>query len=64
LPFKERIQLFDLCQTNHIERWFNALRQRLARFVCKSLSFSKSDRFHEFVFRLFVRHYNRTRISQ
>lgn len=37
-------------QTNHIERWFNTLRQRLARFVRKTLSFSKSDRFHEFVF--------------
>jgi IS1 family transposase len=51
-------------QTNHIERWFNTLRQWLARFVHKSLSFSKSDRFHEFVFRLFVHHYDRTCISQ
>ncbi len=54
----------DSGETNHIERWFNTLRQRLARFVRKTLSFSKSDRFHEFVFRLFVHHYNRTCISQ
>jgi IS1 family transposase len=54
----------DSGETNHIERWFNTLRQRLARFVRKTLSFSKSDRFHEFVFRLFVYHYNRTCISQ
>ncbi|MBN1453347.1 MAG: IS1 family transposase [Anaerolineales bacterium] len=54
----------DSGQTNHIERWFNTLRQRLARFVRKSLSSSKSDRFHEFVFRLFVHRYNQTCISQ
>lgn len=54
----------DSGETNHIERWFNTLRQRLARFVRKTLSFSKSDRFHEFVFRLFVHHYNLESISQ
>lgn len=54
----------DSGETNHIERWFNTLRQRLARFVRKTLSFSKSDQFHEFVFRLFVHHYNRACISQ
>jgi IS1 family transposase len=53
----------DSGQTNHIERWFNTLRQRLARFVRKTLSFSKSDKFHELVFRLFVHHYNLTCIS-
>lgn len=47
-------------ETNHIERWFNTLRQRLARFVRKTLSFSKTDRFHELVFRLLVQHYNQT----
>lgn len=30
-------------QTAHQERWYNTLRQRLARFVRKTLSFSKSD---------------------
>jgi insertion element IS1 protein InsB len=53
----------DRDETNHIERWFNTLRQRLARFVRKTLSFSKSERFHEFVFRLFVYHYNQACIS-
>jgi IS1 family transposase/transposase-like protein len=53
----------DSGQTNHIERWFNTLRQRLARFVRKTLSFSKSDHFHEGAFRLFVHHYNSTCIS-
>jgi insertion element IS1 protein InsB len=33
-------------QTNHVERWFNPLRQRVARFVRKTLSFSKSDTSH------------------
>lgn len=54
----------DSGETNHIERWFNTLRQRLARFVRKTLSFSKSDRFHALVFRLFMHHYNRECISQ
>ena len=53
----------DRGQTTHIERWFNTLRQRLARFVRKTLSFSKSDTFHEFVFRLFVYHHNWACIS-
>jgi insertion element IS1 protein InsB len=54
----------DSGQTNHIDRWFNTLRQCLARFVRKTLSFSRLDRFHEAVFRLFVHHYNQTCISQ
>ncbi len=33
-------------ETAHIERWYNTLRQRLARYVRKTLSFSKSDKFH------------------
>jgi IS1 family transposase len=53
----------DSGQTNHIERWFNTLRQRLARFVRKTLSFSKSDKFHALAFRLFVHHYNLACIS-
>ncbi len=31
-------------ETSHIERWINTLRQRLSRFVRKTLSFSKSRR--------------------
>ncbi|MEW6579606.1 MAG: IS1 family transposase, partial [Chloroflexota bacterium] len=49
----------DSGQTKHIERWFNTLRQRLARFVRKTPSFSK----HELVFRRFVHHYNLACIS-
>ena len=45
-------------QTAHVERWNNTLRQRLARFVRKTLSFSKSDRFHELALRLFIHDYN------
>lgn len=45
-------------QTNHVERWNNTLRQRLARFVRKTLSFSKSDVFHEIVLKLYLFYYN------
>lgn len=50
-------------QTAHVERWNNTLRQRLARFVRQSLSFSKSDIFHELVLRLFIHTYNAQCIS-
>ena len=45
-------------QTCHVERWNNTLRQRLGRFVRKTLSFSKSDEMHEVALRLFIHHYN------
>ena len=45
-------------QTNHIERFNNTLRQRLARFVRRTLSFSKSEVMHEDCLRLFLHHYN------
>jgi insertion element IS1 protein InsB len=44
--------------TAHVERWNNTLRQRLGRFVRKSLSFSKSDTMHELCLRLFLHDYN------
>jgi len=44
--------------TAHVERWNNTLRQRLGRFVRKSLSFSKSDQMHELCLRLFLHGYN------
>jgi insertion element IS1 protein InsB len=47
--------------TNHVERWNNTLRQRLGRFVRKSLSFSKSDEFHDIALKLFIHHYNSSR---
>ena len=45
-------------ETSHVERWNNSLRQRLARFVRKTLSFSKSDLFHEAVLKLYLHYYN------
>jgi insertion element IS1 protein InsB len=46
--------------TAHVERWNNILRQRVGRFVRRSLSFSKSDQMHEICLGLFIRRYNRT----
>ena len=45
-------------ETNHIERFNCTLRQRLARFVRQTLSFSKCDVMHELCLRLFLHHYN------
>ncbi|MBA2244786.1 MAG: IS1 family transposase [Gemmatimonadetes bacterium] len=48
-------------RTNHVERWNLTLRQRLGRFVRRTLSFSKSDHMHEISLRLFLHEYNRSR---
>ena len=53
----------DEGQTNHAERFFCTLRQRLGRFVRKTLSFSKCERMHELALRLFVHQYNQRPIS-
>jgi insertion element IS1 protein InsB len=45
-------------ETAHIERFNNTLRQRLARFVRKTLSFSKSSLMHEICLKLFIWRYN------
>jgi insertion element IS1 protein InsB len=45
-------------ETAHVERWNNTLRQRLARFVRKTLSFSKSDVYHNIVTKWFIAEYN------
>ena len=45
-------------ETAHVERWNNTLRQRVGRFVRKTLSFSKSDAYHEFALRVFIHDYN------
>jgi len=44
--------------TAHVERWNLTLRQSLARFVRKTLSFSKSDFWHAVVLTLFIQRYN------
>ena len=46
--------------TAHVERWNNTLRQRLGRFVRKTLSFSRSDEMHRICLRLFIYRYNRS----
>ena len=45
-------------KTNHIERWNNTFRQRVGRFVRRTLSFSKSDEMHDIAVRLFLHHHN------
>ena len=45
-------------ETAHVERWNNTLRQRLARFVRMTLSFSKSVVMHEACLLLFLHRYN------
>ncbi len=45
-------------ETAHMERWYNTLRQRLARYVRKTLSFSKSDTYHHMVTKWFIAEYN------
>jgi IS1 family transposase len=43
----------------HVERFFGTVRQRLARYVRKTLSFSKSERMHHLTAKLFIEAYNR-----
>jgi IS1 family transposase len=46
-------------ETAHVERWNTTLRQRLARFVRMTLSFSKSVVMHEACLLLFLHRYHR-----
>ena len=48
-------------QTCHIERFNNTLRQRLARLVRRTMSFSKSAKMHKICLALFIYDYNRSR---
>lgn len=50
-------------ETAHVERWFNTLRQRLARFTRRTLAFSKRDDRHDGLLRLFIYDYNLSCIS-
>lgn len=61
----EKHQMVDKTsgETNHVERWFNTLRQRLARFTRKTLAFSKRDDIHEGLLHLFICDYNLSCIS-
>ena len=51
-------------ETARVERWNNTLRQRLARFVRKTLSFSKKNKFHKMVLKIFIWNYNQYAISR
>ena len=44
--------------TNHLERFNNVIRQRLACFVGKTLSFSKSEWWHYHILKWFIIEYN------
>lgn len=44
----------DTGLTNHVERWNYTLRQRIGRFVRKTLSFSKSEEMHKLMLKLFI----------
>ena len=50
-------------ETAHVERWNNTLRQRLARFVRKTLSFSKSLFMHDACLNLFLHRSNLERAA-
>lgn len=51
----------DQGETNHIERFNNTLRQRIARYVRKTLSFSKKEAWHHLVTKFFMFNYNLTK---
>jgi insertion element IS1 protein InsB len=48
-------------QVAHMERWYCTLRQQQARYVRKTLSFSKCDAFHHMVTKWFIVDHNLTR---
>lgn len=64
LPATQHRAAYSKGPTHHIERFNNTLRQRLGRFVRKTLSFSKSLQMHEIAIRLFLHQYNLARSPQ
>jgi IS1 family transposase len=50
-------------QTAHMERWNCTLRQKMARFVRETLSFSKAEYMHDAALKCFIHDYNLSRIS-
>ena len=50
-------------ETAHVERWNCTLRQRIGRFVRKTLSFSKSILMHITCLDLFLHRYNLARVT-
>jgi insertion element IS1 protein InsB len=49
-------------KTNHLERFNNTLRQRVSRLVRETLSFSKKLANHVGTIKLFICHYNLTKV--
>ena len=65
-PYQEKLHACvnkESGETNHIERFNNTLRQRVGRYVRKTLSFSESDYWHRLVTKLFICYYNETLYS-
>jgi insertion element IS1 protein InsB len=60
---QHRVTAKEEGETSHVERWINTLRQRLSRFVRKTLSFSKSPQMHYCSLKLFIHRYNLERQS-
>lgn len=50
-------------ETSHVELWIDTLRQRLSRFVRKTLTFSKSHHMHYRCLKLFIYRYDSERKS-
>ncbi len=44
--------------TNHQERWYHTLRQWLGRYTRRTLSFSKTDHYHDLITRWFILQHN------
>jgi hypothetical protein len=53
----------EIGETAHVERWNNTLRQRIGRFVRKTLSFSKSMLMYIACLDLFLHRYNLERVT-
>ena len=45
-------------ETAHVERWRGTLRQRLGRYVRRTLSFSKIDTYRHLATKYFIWHYH------
>ncbi|MCB9419072.1 MAG: hypothetical protein H6667_04675 [Ardenticatenaceae bacterium] len=41
-----------------MERWNNTSRQRISRYVRKTLSFSQTDKFHHLITKRYIYEYN------
>ena len=62
-PPEQHYATYHWGPTNQVERFNNTLRQRLARLVRKTLSFSKCPVMHESAIRLFLHRYNLDRLQ-